>query len=69
MYRTHKTQDLVLKGLPEKYRGEIWLLFSGAINEVHTVTLNLLYYIMLCGTILIHKISCVNNISFATTTQ
>ncbi|XP_076114400.1 TBC1 domain family member 9-like [Mytilus galloprovincialis] len=36
MYRTHKTQDLVLKGLPEKYRGEIWLLFSGAINEMAT---------------------------------
>ena len=36
MYRTHKTQDLVLKGLPEKYRGEIWMLFSGAINEMAT---------------------------------
>lgn len=34
MYRTHKTQELVLKGLPEKYRGEIWMLFSGAVNEV-----------------------------------
>lgn len=35
MYRTHKTQELILQGLPEKYRGEIWMLFSGAINEVH----------------------------------
>ena len=40
MYRTHKTQDLVLKGLPEKYRGEIWMLFSGAINEVYTCIKN-----------------------------
>ncbi|XP_061166989.1 TBC1 domain family member 9-like isoform X2 [Saccostrea echinata] len=36
MYRTHKTQDLILQGLPEKFRGEIWMLFSGAINEMAT---------------------------------
>ncbi|XP_078333491.1 TBC1 domain family member 9-like isoform X2 [Crassostrea virginica] len=36
MYRTHKTQDLILQGLPEKYRGEVWMLFSGAINEMAT---------------------------------
>ena len=41
MYRTHKTQDLVLKGLPEKYRGEIWMLFSGAINEVQCCIISL----------------------------
>ena len=34
MYRTHKTHELILKGLPEKYRGEMWMLFSGAQNEV-----------------------------------
>ncbi|XP_051871160.1 LOW QUALITY PROTEIN: TBC1 domain family member 9B-like [Pristis pectinata] len=34
MYRTAKTRDLVLKGLPESLRGELWLLFSGALNEM-----------------------------------
>lgn len=29
MYRTEKTRDLVLKGIPESMRGELWLLFSG----------------------------------------
>lgn len=29
MYRTEKTKDLVLKGIPESMRGELWLLFSG----------------------------------------
>uniref|UniRef100_A0A8C8MD38 TBC1 domain family member 9 n=1 Tax=Oncorhynchus tshawytscha TaxID=74940 RepID=A0A8C8MD38_ONCTS len=29
MYRTEKTKDLVLKGIPENMRGELWLLFSG----------------------------------------
>ncbi|XP_018418920.1 PREDICTED: TBC1 domain family member 9 isoform X2 [Nanorana parkeri] len=36
MYRTQKTRDLVLKGIPESMRGELWLLFSGAINEMTT---------------------------------
>ncbi|XP_069754067.1 TBC1 domain family member 9B-like isoform X2 [Narcine bancroftii] len=34
MYRTTKTRDLVLKGFPESLRGELWLLFSGALNEM-----------------------------------
>ncbi|XP_035392134.1 TBC1 domain family member 9B isoform X2 [Electrophorus electricus] len=34
MYRTSKTRDLVLKGIPESLRGELWLLFSGAQNEM-----------------------------------
>lgn len=34
MYRTHATHELVLKGIPEKYRGEMWMVFSGAVNEV-----------------------------------
>lgn len=29
MYRTAKTRELVLKGIPEGLRGELWLLFSG----------------------------------------
>uniref|UniRef100_H3CN00 TBC1 domain family member 9 n=1 Tax=Tetraodon nigroviridis TaxID=99883 RepID=H3CN00_TETNG len=36
MYRTEKTKDLVLKGIPESMRGDLWLLFSGAINEMAT---------------------------------
>ncbi len=34
MYRTLKMHELILKGVPDKYRGETWILFSGAINEV-----------------------------------
>ncbi|XP_043925526.1 TBC1 domain family member 9B isoform X2 [Protopterus annectens] len=34
MYRTLKTRELVMKGIPESLRGELWLLFSGALNEM-----------------------------------
>lgn len=34
MYRTHATHELVLKGIPEKYRGEMWMVFSGAVTEM-----------------------------------
>lgn len=33
MYRTDKTKDLVLQGIPENMRGELWLLFSGEANN------------------------------------
>ncbi|NWR74722.1 TBC9B protein, partial [Centropus unirufus] len=36
MYRTAKTRELVQKGIPENFRGELWLLFSGAWNEMVT---------------------------------
>ncbi|KAM9311308.1 TBC1 domain family member 9B [Gastrophryne carolinensis] len=36
MYRTSKTRELVLRGIPENLRGELWLLFSGASNEMAT---------------------------------
>ncbi|KAI2657150.1 TBC1 domain family member 9B [Labeo rohita] len=36
MYRTSKTRELVLNGIPESLRGELWLLFSGAQNEMST---------------------------------
>ena len=38
MYRTVKTQDLILKGVPDSLRAEVWLIFSGAINQVLVVT-------------------------------
>lgn len=34
MYRTVKTHDLILKGIPDSLRAEVWLIFSGAINQV-----------------------------------
>ena len=34
IYRTYRTLELILKGIPDKYRGEIWMVFSGATNEV-----------------------------------
>ncbi|XP_038554836.1 TBC1 domain family member 9B isoform X1 [Micropterus salmoides] len=36
MYRTSRTRELVLNGIPERLRGELWLLFSGAQNEMAT---------------------------------
>jgi hypothetical protein len=36
MYRTVKTHELVLKGIPDSLRAEIWLIFSGAVTEVAT---------------------------------
>ncbi|CAL4133704.1 unnamed protein product, partial [Meganyctiphanes norvegica] len=36
MYRTVETAHLVLQGLPDSIRPEIWMIFSGAINEAAT---------------------------------
>ncbi|XP_048838850.1 TBC1 domain family member 8B isoform X2 [Brienomyrus brachyistius] len=36
MFRTRKTRDLIVRGVPEALRGELWLLFSGAINDMVT---------------------------------
>lgn len=36
MYRTNKARELIKKGIPEKYRGELWMLYSGAINDLQT---------------------------------
>jgi len=35
MYRTPKMHELILKGVPDQFRGETWILFSGAVNEVN----------------------------------
>ena len=40
MYRTVKTHDLILKGVPDSLRAEVWLIFSGAINQVTCPTEN-----------------------------
>ena len=34
MYRTHDLQQLILGGIPEELRAEMWLVASGAIHEV-----------------------------------
>nr|XP_061793342.1 TBC1 domain family member 9B-like [Nerophis lumbriciformis] len=36
MYRTPRSRELVLNGIPDKLRGELWLLFSGALNQMST---------------------------------
>uniref|UniRef100_A0A8C9TK32 TBC1 domain family member 8B n=1 Tax=Scleropages formosus TaxID=113540 RepID=A0A8C9TK32_SCLFO len=36
MFRTKKTRDLIVRGVPEFLRGELWLLFSGAVNDMAT---------------------------------
>ncbi|CAG2100341.1 unnamed protein product [Medioppia subpectinata] len=35
-YRTAKARELILKGIPDNIRGELWMLYSGAINELST---------------------------------
>ncbi|XP_051168465.1 TBC1 domain family member 9 isoform X2 [Leptopilina boulardi] len=34
LYRTVETAKLVIQGVPQALRGEVWLTFSGAINEM-----------------------------------
>ncbi|KAM3827245.1 TBC1 domain family member 8B isoform 2-T2 [Vipera latastei] len=34
MFRTRRTRDLIVRGIPEVLRGELWLLFSGAVNDM-----------------------------------
>ncbi|XP_078544789.1 TBC1 domain family member 8B [Lissotriton helveticus] len=36
MFRAKRTRDLVVRGIPETLRGELWLLFSGAVNDMAT---------------------------------
>ncbi|EHH61118.1 TBC1 domain family member 8B, partial [Macaca fascicularis] len=36
MFRTKKTRGLVVRGIPETLRGELWMLFSGAVNDMAT---------------------------------
>lgn len=34
MYRTTEIYELILDGIPDKLRCELWLIFSGAIHQV-----------------------------------
>ena len=34
MYRTRSLRDLILKGIPASLRRDIWMISSGAINDV-----------------------------------
>ncbi|XP_047235269.1 TBC1 domain family member 8B [Girardinichthys multiradiatus] len=34
MFFTRKTRDLIVRGVPESLRGELWMLFSGAVNDM-----------------------------------
>lgn len=43
MFRTKKTQDLVVRGIPETLRGELWMLFSG-ITFIHFIHLTDIIY-------------------------
>lgn len=54
-YRTEKARELVLMGLPDKLRGQLWMLYSGAINDLET---HPGYYEELCeGSIGLHSIA------------
>ena len=32
MLRTHDLVDLTQKGIPDKYRSDIWMVYSGALD-------------------------------------
>ncbi|XP_068600556.1 TBC1 domain family member 8B [Brachionichthys hirsutus] len=36
MFLTRKTRDLIVRGVPEALRGELWMQFSGAVNDMAT---------------------------------
>ena len=38
MYRTRKIREEISRGLPDSLRGEMWLVCSGAINEVNFIS-------------------------------
>lgn len=52
MYRTPKTHELILKGIPDSLRGEIWILFSGTINEVSEILQKHFSLIRFCDVIM-----------------
>lgn len=40
MYRTTEIYELILDGIPDKLRCELWLNFSGAIHQVSRLVIN-----------------------------
>lgn len=38
MFFTKKTRDLIVRGVPEALRGELWMLFSGIYTADVTLT-------------------------------
>ena len=34
MYRTQETSNLIMKGIPNRWRGQIWMTFSGAVFDM-----------------------------------
>ena len=42
MLRTHDLVDLTLKGIPDKYRVDVWMIYSGALDlQVRVVIIHL----------------------------
>lgn len=37
MFFTRKTRDLIVRGVPEALRGELWMLFSGIYSTDFTL--------------------------------
>jgi hypothetical protein len=35
LYRTNELYELILDGIPDKFRCELWVLFSGALHLVY----------------------------------
>jgi len=40
MYRTDELRELMLQGIPDSLRNELWLTFSGAIYDVSYIKKN-----------------------------
>lgn len=50
MMRTHRAHEYVLRGLPASLRGELWLVFSGALFDVRSCSseIRTVHFIRLC---------------------
>lgn len=52
MFFTRKTRDLIVRGVPEALRGELWMLFSGMfISDIIMLFYSLLVSVMRPGMI------------------
>ncbi len=48
MYVVDRLEELVLKGLPQKLRGSLWMLLSGAANDVSCFNLTTQHFVSIC---------------------